>query len=138
MELIVYAHCSLQFITTFSAQMNPTLLRHDSDVRLPRPIQQRQLSMVATISRKLNIRRLLAWLGLLFVLGTVAQADEQELATQGKTTFVIVTPANPLPEEVTAADWPISRPWGHSTISPAIVWGSHFSWRTNSIRSARS
>jgi hypothetical protein len=40
--------------------------------------------MVATISRKLNIRRLLAWLGLLFVLGTVAQADEQELATQGK------------------------------------------------------
>lgn len=29
-----------------------------------------------TISRKLDIRRLLAWLGLLFVLGTVALADE--------------------------------------------------------------
>ena len=41
--------------------------------------------MVATISRKLNFRCLLAWLGLLFVPGAVAQADEQELATQGKT-----------------------------------------------------
>jgi Domain of unknown function (DUF4838) len=68
-------------------------------------MQQGQLPMVATISRKLNIRCLLAWCGLLFVAGTVAQAAEQELATHGKTPFVIVTPARPLPEEVTAADW---------------------------------
>ena len=61
--------------------------------------------MTATISWNLIMRYLTAWFGLIFVMGTVAQADEHQLATNGKTSFVIVTPAKPLPEEATAADW---------------------------------
>ena len=46
------------------------------------------------------------WSFLLLVISSaVAQADGHELAKDGKSAFVIVTPAKPLPEEVTAANW---------------------------------
>ena len=42
---------------------------------------------------------------LVFVIGGVAHASEQKIARDGKTTFVIVTSAKPIPEETTAASW---------------------------------
>ena len=33
------------------------------------------------------------------------RAEEHRIATDGKTVFVIVTPAQPIAEETTAADW---------------------------------
>ena len=51
------------------------------------------------------MHRTLAWFGIFVVLGTVAQAEEHKLATEGQTSFVIVTSAKPIPEETTAASW---------------------------------
>ena len=42
---------------------------------------------------------------LLFVISGVAHASEQKIASDGKTAFVIVTPAKPIAEETTAAGW---------------------------------
>ena len=42
---------------------------------------------------------------LLFVISGVAHASEHKIASDGKTSFVIVTPAKPIPEEATAANW---------------------------------
>lgn len=42
---------------------------------------------------------------LLFVISGVTQASEHRIASDGHTTFVIVTPARPIPEETTAAEW---------------------------------
>ena len=42
---------------------------------------------------------------LVFVIGGVAHASEHKIASDGKTSFVIVTPAKLIPEEATAANW---------------------------------
>ena len=49
--------------------------------------------------------RVSCWFLLVVISIAVAQADEHGLAKDGKSAFVIVTPAKPIPEEVTAANW---------------------------------
>ena len=46
-------------------------------------------------------------LGLCFsvVVATIAQSGELKIAVEGRSTYVIVTPQTPIPEEATAADW---------------------------------
>jgi len=47
----------------------------------------------------------LARFALILFIGIVAQADEHGFAKDGKSRFVIATPAKPMPEEVMAANW---------------------------------
>ena len=51
------------------------------------------------------MRNKLAWSAMLLLIGTVAYADEHKIATDGRSAFVIVTSAKPIPEETTAATW---------------------------------